>query len=95
MRVKVREKRQVTLPAELLDALGIKPGDSFEANVEGDVLVMKPSKKAAMDALKEIRKVFKESGISLDEMIESGRQIRAQIAHEKWPDLYPPVDKRE
>ena len=89
MRIKVREKRQVTLPAELLEALHVKPGDSLEAGIEDGKLTLRPSREAALDALREIRRAFAESGVTLEELLEGGREVRKQLAHETWPDLFP------
>jgi AbrB family looped-hinge helix DNA binding protein len=49
MRVKLREKRQITIPSELTESLGLRPGDSLDARVEDGVLVLRPTRKAALD----------------------------------------------
>ena len=40
MLVKITSKRQVTLPARVLDAMGVRPGDwlELEENVDGFIL---------------------------------------------------------
>src|SRR5205085_4646124 len=40
--VKVKEKFQVTLPAELRDALHLTVGDLLEATIQDNVIVLKP-----------------------------------------------------
>ena len=45
--VKVKEKFQVTIPAELRDALHLAVGDLLEATIEQDTIVLKP--KAVVD----------------------------------------------
>jgi AbrB family looped-hinge helix DNA binding protein len=40
--VKVKEKFQITLPAELREALHLAGGDLLEATIEDNVIVLKP-----------------------------------------------------
>ena len=40
--VKVKEKFQITLPAELREALHLAVGDLLEATIEDNVIVLKP-----------------------------------------------------
>jgi AbrB family looped-hinge helix DNA binding protein len=87
MRITLRDKRQITLPAEICEALGIESGDSLEATVEGQSVTLKPSRKAALDALEEIRRSLQESGVTLEELLEGGREVRKEIFRETYPDL--------
>jgi AbrB family looped-hinge helix DNA binding protein len=89
MKIKLREKRQMTLPSELMDALGLKPGDSLDARVEDGVIVLTPSRKAVLDALAELHHALEEAGITEEELIESGKKVREELVREKWPHLFP------
>ena len=82
--VVLRPKRQVTLPREVCDQLGIQPGDILEVTVEGCTLIARPRKAVALDALKEIQQAFERSGITEQELQETGRQIRRKIAGERY-----------
>lgn len=42
MLVKITAKRQVTFPARVLDALGVKPGDQLELQESPDGFVLRP-----------------------------------------------------
>ena len=42
MIVKITSKRQVTLPAGVLDALGVGPGDQLELEEVSDGLILRP-----------------------------------------------------
>ena len=81
--VVLRPKRQVTLPQEICDRLGIGPGDVLELTVDGSTLVAKPRKTTALEALKEIRQAFQRSGITEDELQETGRQVRREMDRER------------
>jgi AbrB family looped-hinge helix DNA binding protein len=61
--VVIRPKRQVTLPSELCDQLGLASGDVLEFTVENSALVARPRKLAALNSLREIQKAFQSSGI--------------------------------
>ncbi len=80
----LRPKRQVTLPKEICDQMGIQPGDVLELTVEDSTLIARPRKTVALEALKEIQKAFKRSGISEEELQESGRRIRQEVARERY-----------
>ncbi|MFA4836324.1 MAG: AbrB/MazE/SpoVT family DNA-binding domain-containing protein [Dehalococcoidia bacterium] len=80
----LRPKRQVTLPREICDQLGIGPGDILELVVEGSALVAKPKKAASLEALREIREAFKRSGVTEEDFLETGRLMRQEIARERY-----------
>jgi len=80
----IRPKRQVTIPREICERLGIDTGDTLELSVEGAVLIAKPRKAAAIEALKEIRAAFERSGLTEAELAAAARQARQQIAGEHY-----------
>lgn len=82
--VVVRPKRQVTLPREICNQLGIEPGDILELLVEDSILIAKPRKNVALEALKEIQQAFQRSGITEEELQEVGRRVRDEIARERY-----------
>lgn len=81
--VTLRTKRQLTLPAGICEALGIEPGDRLELSVEGDVLMARPIKAKARDALREIRESFARSGIGEEELLAAGRSSRRALKRER------------
>ena len=80
----LRPKRQVTLPREVCDELGIGPGDVLQVSVEEAMLVARPKKTAAMEALKEIQQAFERSGITEEELQEAARRAREEVARERF-----------
>jgi len=82
--VLVRPKRQITLPNDICERLGIGPGDILEISVEDRVLIARPRKTLALEALDEIQRAFERSGISEEELQEAGRQVRQDIARERY-----------
>ena len=79
----LRPKRQITVPKEICDTLGIGPGDVLELTVEGTTIVVRPRKNAALAALKEIHRAFKDSEITEEELQEAGRRVRREVARER------------
>lgn len=81
---KVQEKGQVTIPVEIRRKWELEKGD-LVAFVETERGVMiSPREVVAMEALDRIGEALKEEGISLEEMIEGGREIRGQILEEEY-----------
>ncbi len=83
----IRPRRQMTLPRQVCEALGVGPGDRLVLEVSDGVLIARPGQAAALDALRALQQAFAESGVSEEELLESGRQIRDELFREKYPDL--------
>lgn len=82
--VRVQEKGQVTLPAEVREKLGLKKGDLVAVTeIEGGIFIS-PQQAIANHALNKIGEALKEKGLSLDELIESGREERGNIIENKY-----------
>ncbi len=82
--VVLRPKRQVTLPREICDQLGIRPGDVLELMVEDCALIARPRKSVALEALKEIQEAFQRSGMTEEELQKVGRRVRQEVARERY-----------
>ena len=80
----VQKRGQVTIPIEFRRKLGIEEGGlvAFIETEEG--ILISPREVLAMDALDRIGEALKKQGITLEELIESGRDIRGEIYKEKF-----------
>jgi AbrB family looped-hinge helix DNA binding protein len=87
--VVLRPKRQVTIPKEVCELLDIEPGDILEIRVTDSTIIARPKKNIALDSLREIQSALERAGISEEELLESGREIREDVARE----LYGAGDK--
>ena len=83
--VVLRPKRQITLPGEICERLGITLGDSLELTLEGDRLIARPKKAIALQALQEIQQAFQRAGITEKEVQKTGHRVRETITRE-YPD---------
>jgi len=80
----VQKRGQVTIPIEFRRKLGIEEGGlvAFIETEEG--ILISPREVLAMDALDRIGEALEKQGITLEELIESGREIRGKIYKEKF-----------
>jgi len=75
----VQEKGQITIPAEIRRKWGLRKGD-LVAFVETEAgVVISPQEVIAMEALDQIGQILREKGVTLEELIESGREMRGKI----------------
>jgi antitoxin PrlF len=81
---RVQEKGQVTLPAEVRKRLGLKKGDLVAISETEGGLLITPSRLLATKALDRIGEVLRAQGVSLEELMESGREIRGGLIDEEY-----------
>ena len=87
-RAKIRERRQITLPADFCKELGLDVGDSLSLELRDGVVVATPCRKEALDALAAIQEAFRESGITEEELLEEGRRVRKELVRELYGEDY-------
>ena len=83
-RATIRNRRQLTLPADICRDLGLEVGDSVTIEVADGRLVATPSRKRALEALAAIRQAFQESGITEQEWLEELRRVRREMTRERY-----------
>ncbi|MCC6803733.1 MAG: AbrB/MazE/SpoVT family DNA-binding domain-containing protein [Anaerolineae bacterium] len=80
----IQENGQVTLPVEWREKYDLKKGDAVTFVETDQGLLVLPKQTLVFDALDEIGEALKARQITLDEMIERGRGIRAQMLKEQY-----------
>ena len=80
----IQENGQVTLPIEFRRRYNLEKGDAviFRETAEG--LLISPREALVIKLLDDLDEGLKAKGITLDELISSGRQIREEIYNEKY-----------
>jgi AbrB family looped-hinge helix DNA binding protein len=81
--IRVQERGQVTLPADVRRKLGLKRGDLVAVLDTPEGVLITPQEVLAAKALDRIGEVLKEQGLSIEELIESGREERSRIIEER------------
>ena len=89
--VKIRERGQVTLPASMRRKLGFKDGDLVAVLETPDGVLITRREQLAARAFDQIGAALRKQGLSLDELIESGREERAAILDERDGRTAPPA----
>src|ERR671915_26113 len=82
--VRIQEKGQVTIPQEIRKKLGLKRGDLVAVMETPDGVFITPQQVVAAKALDSIGDILKEKGVSLDELIAQGRDIRSDLLQEAY-----------
>jgi AbrB family looped-hinge helix DNA binding protein len=80
----VQEKGQVTIPAGIRKKLGLKKGDlvSFVETDEG--VLIRPAEVIVSDALDEMGRALKAKGLTLEQLIDRGREIRGKLIEDEY-----------
>lgn len=80
----IQENGQVTLPKELRREYGLRKGDTvvFERTDEG--WIVRKDEPDPMKLLDELGEILATRGVTLEELIASGRDIRGEIVGEVY-----------
>ena len=82
--VRVQEKGQVTLPTEMRKRLGLKKGDLVAVVETPEGVLITPQEVLATRTLDRIGEVLRKQGLSLEDLVESGREERTSIIQEQY-----------
>ena len=88
--VRIQEKGQVTIPPEIRKKLGLKRGDLVAVMETPEGVFITPQQVVATKALDSIGNILKDKGISLEELIASGRDSRTDLLQETYGITEPP-----
>ena len=80
----VQKRGQVTIPIELRRKLGIGEGGVVALVETKEGVLLSPREVLTMEALDRIGEALKKQGITLEELTESGREIRGQMVEEEY-----------
>ncbi len=82
--VRVQEKGQVTIPAAVRRSFGLKRGDLVAVVETADGIFITPRETIAAESLDQIGEALRQQGVSLDELIASGRVERSKLIAEHY-----------
>jgi AbrB family looped-hinge helix DNA binding protein len=82
--VRVQEKGQVTLPASMRKKLGLKKGDLVAVLETPDGVLITPQQVLANKTLDRIGEILRRQGLTLEELIDSGAEVRDELVREQY-----------
>ncbi len=91
--VRIQEKGQVTIPTEIRKKLGLKRGDLVAVVETPEGVFITPQQVVATKALDSIGDILKEKGLTLDELIGSGRELRTDLLQETYGITETPKER--
>jgi antitoxin component of MazEF toxin-antitoxin module len=80
--VDIRDRRQVTLPVDILSQLRLAIGDSLVLSIDNQRITAKPLKKQSIETLAALQSVIQKTGVSESEFQNNGRKIRTELVEE-------------
>jgi antitoxin PrlF len=91
--VRIQEKGQVTIPTEIRKKLGLKRGDLVAVMETPEGVFITPQQVLATKAFDSIGNILKEQGVSLEELIASGREIRTDLLQDAYGITESPKER--
>jgi len=82
--VQVRKRGTLTLPAELREKYGIKPGDTFYLVDLDGVFILTPMAPLVPELAREIERLRKELGLSTEDLLAALREQREAYYREHY-----------
>jgi bifunctional DNA-binding transcriptional regulator/antitoxin component of YhaV-PrlF toxin-antitoxin module len=84
--LQVQQRGTLTLPAELRKKHGIKSGDTFHLVDLDGIFVLTPMVPMVPELAREIERMRREAGLSIEELLTSLREQREQVHLERYGD---------
>lgn len=75
----IQERGQITLPKEFREKYGLKKGDEVVFRETEEGLLISPREAEMMKLLDELGEALRKKGITLEDLMESGREIRSDL----------------
>jgi len=84
--IQVRQRGTLTLPADLRDKYGIKPGDTFRLVDLDGIFVLTPMVPMVPELAREIERMRQDAGLTTEELLAGLREQREQYYTERYGD---------
>ena len=84
--LQVQQRGTLTLPTDLINKHGIKPGDILHLIDLDGTFVLTPMVPAVPELAREIERMRREAGLSIEELLTSLREQREQVHLERYGD---------
>lgn len=84
----IRDRRQVTLPASMLQQLSLSVGDRLSFEIQDKKIIAQPLKTQSLNTLKAIQKAFTKAKVSEVGLQKSGQSLRKKLVKEVYGSEY-------
>ena len=88
--IQVRQRGTLTLPVELREKYGIKPGDTVRLVDLDGIFVLTPMVPMVPELAREIERTRREAGLSMEELLSGLREQRERYRLEHYGDAQTP-----
>jgi AbrB family looped-hinge helix DNA binding protein len=82
--IQVRQRGTLTLPSEIREKYGIRPGDTFRLVDLNGVFILTPMVPMVPELAREIEKARIEAGLSIEDLLLNIREQRERYYTEKY-----------
>jgi len=82
--IQIRQRGTLTLPAELRQKYGIRPGDTFRLLDLDGIFVLTPMVPMVPELAREIERARLEAGLSVEELLSTLREERERYHREHY-----------
>jgi bifunctional DNA-binding transcriptional regulator/antitoxin component of YhaV-PrlF toxin-antitoxin module len=80
----IRERGQLTVPKEIRENGALYDGEAVTIIPLGDSILVTPKKLGLEEARREIRKIMKSAGVTLDDLLKGLNEERARLSEETY-----------
>lgn len=85
--VRLRERGQITLPAQLREELGVDAGDFFTIVKVDSYVVMTPKRLMVSEVASQLEQLLAEKELTLDDLMNGLEDERARLFEEQYGQL--------
>jgi AbrB family looped-hinge helix DNA binding protein len=82
----IRERGQLTIPKEVREKGALYDGEAVTIIPIGDSILVTPKRLGLDEARREIRRIMKASGVTMEELIEGLEEERKRLYQETYGD---------
>lgn len=80
----IKGRGQLTIPKKIRETSHLDEGDIVSIIPAGDSIIVTPKKLELDDARRQIRKILKDSGLSVEELMEGLKEERETLYKERY-----------
>jgi len=83
-RSRIRERGQLTIPKEVREKGALSDGEAVTIIPVGDSILVTPKRLGLEEARREIRKIMKDAGVTLEDLLEGLEEERTRLFEETY-----------